>query len=275
MNELNDERGSLRYLLALRQHWRLMALLVVVAVAAAIVYSSTAEKRYEAEADILVTPLSSNDVTFAGIPLIRESGQSRAVLTVARLLETPAVANGVKRRLATDRDRDDLLNSVEVVPQEQSTIVTVVGKAPTPRGAARLANTFARVLIDQRTAAFQRHLEASVKRMRDQMAALPPAQRTSTEALALQQRIDSQAALLGLGDPTVQLASVAAPPSGPVWPKRTLSIFVALIAALLLGAGLAVGLELLNPRIRSEEALTSEHRLPILTRVPRLSKKAL
>ena len=275
MNEFADQQGGLRYLLALRQHWRLMALIVVVAVAAAALYSSTAEERYEAEADILVTPIASTDPTYAGIPLIRESGESRAVLTVARLLETPTVSEGVKRRLGSDRSREALLNSIEIVPQEQSTIVTVVGSASTPDGAARLANAFAQTLIDQRTSVFRRNLDAAVERARAQLEAIPEVQRTTPEALAIQQRIDSATSLLGTGDPTVQLASAAAVPADPVWPRPTLSVLVALLVALMIGTGLAVGLELLNPRIRREDELVLEHRLPILARVPRLKRNEI
>jgi succinoglycan biosynthesis transport protein ExoP len=275
MNDFADERGGLRYLIALRQHWRLMALLVVAAVGAALLYSSSADKRYEAEADLLVTPISPTDPTYAGIPVIRESGESRAVLTVARLLQTPTVAEGVKRQLRSDRSRASLADSIDVVPQEQSTIVTVVGKAPTGRAAARLANTFARVLVDQRTATFQRNVQAAADRASRQLEAIPPLQRTSPQGLAAQTRLDSVAPLLNTPDPTVQLASPAAVPLDPVWPKTKLSVLVALLVALMLGTGIAVGLELLNPRYRREDELVRDHRLPVLARIPRLGRREL
>ena len=51
-----------------------------------------------------------------------------------------------------------------------------------------------------------------------------------------------------------------------------LSVVVALIASLLLAGGLAVALELFNPRISREEELRLGHRLPILARIPRMPR---
>jgi hypothetical protein len=48
---IDDRQGGARYLVALREHWPLVVLIVVAAVSAAVAYSKTAEKRYEARAD--------------------------------------------------------------------------------------------------------------------------------------------------------------------------------------------------------------------------------
>ena len=58
---------------------------------------STTPKKYEAEADILVNPISSNDDTFVGLGLLHESAVSRSALTAARFIRNPQVA----ARLAT------------------------------------------------------------------------------------------------------------------------------------------------------------------------------
>lgn len=268
-----DRQGGARYLVALREHWLLMILIVVAAVSAAFVYSRTAEKRYEAEADILVTPLAGNDEVFIGIPLIRESGQSRAVLTVARLIKTPGIAEGVEDRIATTKSRDELLNSIEVTPQEQSNVATVVASADNAQEAAAIANGFANELIDQRTEAFQRELVAVIERSQARVDAIPPAQRGFGETVVIQQRLGQLAGLVGARDPTLQVSSAAVVPEVPSWPRPLLSIAVALLAGVLLGAGVAVGIELVNPRVKREDELILEHRLPILTRVPFMPKK--
>ena len=259
MTSFGSQREGVRYLVALRQHWKLIALIVIVAVAAAVAYSSLATERYEAEADVLVTPVASDDPTFAGIPLLRESGESRAVLTVARLIQAPAVADGVKRRLRSGLSRGELLEAIEVAPQEQSTIVTVTGSADNPREAAAIANGFAAELIAQRTKLFQDRLKVSIERARARLAAISPANRGLGEGPAIQARLEGLSSLLGVEDPTLQLASPAAVPVAAAWPKRNLSIAVALLTGLLLGSGLAVALELVNPRIKREDDLVLEH----------------
>ena len=70
-----ERRGAGRYLDAIREHWLLIAALVVVAVTAAAAYSYTAAKRYEAEAQIVITP--TTDATLLSIGLFGESSGQR------------------------------------------------------------------------------------------------------------------------------------------------------------------------------------------------------
>jgi tyrosine-protein kinase len=273
--DFGDERqGAARYLHALREHWLLILGIVVVAVAAAVAYSLLAEKRYEAEADILVTPVSADDDTFLGIGLLRESAdQTRTVLTAARLIRTPQVADGVRERLGLDATRKEILDSVEVTPLGQANIVAVKAEADTAQGAADLANAFAEELVEQRTAQFQDELQAAIDRLSARFAALPEDARDSAEGAAVAQRLAELESLEGARDPTLQISSAAVPPDSPSWPRPVLSVAVALLAALLLGSGLALALELVSPRLTREDELVFGHRLPILARVPRLRGK--
>ena len=80
-----ERQGTARYLQALAQHWPFIAGSVALALVAALLYLSAADERYDAHADLLVTPVAINDTTFVGLPVIRESGEGRGVLTAARL----------------------------------------------------------------------------------------------------------------------------------------------------------------------------------------------
>lgn len=270
-------QGSLRYLHALREHWLLVLVTVALAVGAAAAYSFTAQKRYEAEADVLVTPLSGSDDTFIGIPgLLRETSvPNSAILTAARLVKTPAVASEARRRLGSSAGTQTLLEHVEAKPLSQSSIVAVVGKASSRGMAANIANAFAESLIARRTADFQRGLDAVRSRLRAQLQTIPPNLRTTPEAAAIQQRLANLGSVVGAQDPTIEVSSRAEPPRSQTWPRPTLSIAVALLAALLLGTGAAIASELISPRITREEDLVVDHGLPVLARVPRLSAKSV
>lgn len=270
-----EQQGVSRYLGALREHWLLVLAIVVVAVGAAAAYSKTATKRYQAQADVLVTPVATSDNTFVGIPLLRESSdQSRAVLTAARLVESPQIADAVKRRLGTSDSRTALLNSISVTPLGQSNIVTVAAKASNPDRAARIANAFAEQLIAQRTSQFQAELRAIIRRLTDQLNALPPAARgSSATGIALATRLGALRGLVGAADPTLSISSPAVPPDRPSWPRPVLSIAVALVASLLLGSGLAIALGLISPKVNREDELLLQQRLPILARVPRMPRR--
>jgi capsular exopolysaccharide synthesis family protein len=275
LSGFGEERGAVRFLTALREHWLLIALLVVVAGGTAIVYSATAKKRYEATASILISPVSSSSGTFLGFSLLAVGDSlTRPVVTAARFVTTPQVAADAAATLGV-RHPQQLLKSITVTPVGQANIVTIVGKAQSPDRAALLANTFAAATISNRTAVFQQELVNTISRIRAQLAPIPVAQRNSGEAVALEQRLGDLQGLVGGHDPTLQLLSQAVPPTSAVWPRPVLSIAVAILAALLVGTGAAMALELVNPRVTREEELILEQRLPVLARVPRVPRKAV
>lgn len=272
-----ERRGAMRYLEAVREHWLMVAVLVVVAVGAAAAYSFTAPKRYRATADILVSPITANDPTFVGLPgLLRETNvPNGAVITAARFVRAPAVADAVRRRLGLSMSRSELLAKVEARPLSQASIVAVTAEVDGARQAAELANAFAEALIAERTAIFQEGLRSILERLRAEVDRIPSAQRSGGEALALEQRIADLSSLVGTQDPTLTLVTPAVPPDSPSWPRPVLSIAVAFLAALLLGLGGAIALELVSPRVTREDELLLDHRLPLLTRVPKLREKVV
>lgn len=266
-----ERRSSGRYLLALRQHWPLIALIVLIAVVGAVAYSLSAPKRYEASADVLVAPVPAGSDIYAGIPLISESNTSQSVLTAARLVQTPQVAAGVKRLLHARQTRDELLASITVSPQQQSSILTITAQASGPAAATQLANAFARVLISQRTALFRQEVNATIDRLESRLRELGSSGANTQEAVAIAARLGGLRGLVGATDPTLQLVSNAVPPTSAAWPRPVLSVGVALAAALLLGIGVAIALELVNPLVLREEDLVLEHGLPVLAHIPAVS----
>ena len=262
MERFAEERsGGAQYLAAVRERWLLIVSIVALAVTAAVLLSVLAEQRYEAKADVLVTPIEAGDETFIGINVLREGTQSRSVLTAAHLVATPQVAERAKEALGFEGTPEELLKRVDVQPQEQSNILTIVGKAPTSEGAAEIANAFAQSLLDLRTQTFQDELDSVVERLEARLDAIPASEQASPEAVALSQRLGELGALDGATDPTLQVTSEAISPADPVWPRPVLSI--------------AVALELVNPRVKDEDELLLEQRLPILGRVPRMGKKTV
>lgn len=269
---VDEKRGTVRYLQALREHWVLMLLVVIVGVGAAGAYSLTAEKQYKAEADLLVTPVPTPDNAFLSISAFRESSNdpTRAVVTLARIIKTPQAAAAAQQAENLDLSQGQLLGAVEVTPVSQSNIITITATASGAETAAAIANGFAEGVVQVRTAEFQREVTATIDRLQARVNAIPAANRDSAQAVALEQSIAALETLVGTADPTIQVAALADPPTSPSWPRPILSIGIAFLAALLLGAAVALALELVSPRVNREEELIFEQRLPILTRVPRL-----
>ena len=267
----SQREGASRYLTALREHWLLIAVLVAVAVGSAALYSYTATKRYEAEATILVTPIGEGDTTFVGMPVIKESnGLTSGVLTAASLIQTPEIAEGIRRHYNFGLSRGALLGAIDVKPLSQSNIIAVQATAGTAARSAAIANAFATELIRQRSNQFQSAVNGAMARLRARLNGLTPAQLATPAATDLQAQLSELTTLSGGRDPTLHLASAAVPPTSPSWPRPLLSIAVAFLVALLIGAGAALALEVFNPRINREDELLLGHRLPILARVPRV-----
>jgi capsular exopolysaccharide synthesis family protein len=270
----DDLQDRTPYVSALREHWLAIVALVAAAVLGTGVYSLTATKRYESEADILVTPLSGSDTTFIGFSLLRSTSDlTRPVLTAARLVKTPQVIATALRAVPGGGTRSGLLGAITVSPVSQSDIVSIVASSSSPQRASAIANAFADALIKERTAVFQSELLRTMRRLRLAVAAIPKAERTSPQAYALQSRLGDLQSLVKTPDPTLQILSPATVPTTPSWPRPVLSVAVAFVAALLLGSGGAIALQLVSPRVTREDELLFVQRLPILARVPRMPRR--
>jgi hypothetical protein len=198
-----------------------------VTVVAAAVYSFTATKRYEARAELLVSPLRADDTTFEGFSLPREGGA--AVETAARLVRTNESADIVRAQLGLRESRSDVLGSVSSHRVDGSQLVAVVGKASSPARAAQLANAFADALVAAQTSRFQATLAGTIRRLR---ARLRAGVGDAAERRAVTGRLAVLTGLVATRDPTLEVASAAAAPSDPVWPRPWLLIPIAAAAAL-------------------------------------------
>ena len=219
------ERGGVAgYVQALREHWLLVATLVVLAVGTAAAYSYTAAKRYEADASLIVTPLSASDSVFLGTSALREGGvQSNGVLTAARLIQTPETAQAAAERLGDGTSASELLASIEVSPVSQSSLVTIRGKADTPERAAAIANAFAVAIVARRTELLQNDIDASIDRLESRLDEIAGEDSSDAEARAIQQKLSTLRPLVGAEDPTLRIASRAVPPDVAAWPRPKLS----------------------------------------------------
>jgi len=243
---------------------------VVAALLAAAVVVSTTPKKYEAEADILVNPISSNDDTFVGLGLLHESAVSRSALTAARFIRNPQVAAAVAARIGGNPNQ--LLNNVQSQPQGQSNILTVVARAGSPARAAQIANAFTDTMIAQQTQRFQSALKGVIAQLNHRLDVLQAnGNGNSPQAATMSDRLAVLAPYLGQPDPTLNVTSRAVPRHQPVSPRSKLALAVAALAALLLGAGVVFVLELIEPRVRQEQQVPDGGKR--VARLPRLKRR--
>jgi hypothetical protein len=107
-------------------------------------------------------------------------------------------------------------------------------------GAAQLANTFANVLIAQRSATFQSELAAAIRRDRELLAS------SSDPAGGISQRLTTLLGLQGRPDPTIRVAAQAVAPSSASWPN--VPLFIGIGAGIGAAAGVLVAIVALGMR---------------------------
>lgn len=267
-----EQEGLARYVETVRERLWIVIATVAVTTAAAILYVAVAERVYEAQADLLVTPAPCSDPTLLALPLICESTDpTRAVDTAARIITNQEVAEQVQRSLDSPQTAESLLLSVTSEPVADSNIVAITAQAGTAAEAQALANGFATAAVANRTDTLHDAVDDALDGLNTQLEASSP---ESLESVSLRETVAGLELLRTQDDPTVSVETLAAEPAGPISPRPALSIAGGLIAGLVLGIVAAFGLQALDPRLRREEQLRRLYTLPILGRIPRESGTA-
>jgi len=231
------DNTGVRFSLSLFGRWLPVVALTAVGAAAAAGYAYTAVKRYEATAQLIVSPVSASDPTYLGLGLLRDTGGKRtAAASVAVMLRSPQVADAVRTELGLTQSRDSLLRALHAHAVGPSDIVDVTVQDNSPVRAAQLANAFANALVSQRTASFQSQLTTAIRRADEELLALPPNQRAIGAGADLLRRLVVLRTLQGQPDPTVRPVDQAEAPTAAIWPQRPL------LVAIGAGAGVGVGL---------------------------------
>jgi capsular exopolysaccharide synthesis family protein len=261
-----EQQGLRRYVQTIRERFKLIVLTVLVTTLAAVLYVGTAEKTFEAQARMLVTPVPRDNVTLTGLsPITASSDPTRDVSTAASLVTTIDVARKAKENLQTDRSARSLLTDVVAEPLAQSNLVVVTAKGPSAVSAQNLANTFADAAVEDRTEKFNEQVDKRIEALEPRVANL---QEQPGTVDPLRQQLGELRALRASGDPTMRVDTRADKPTSPSWPKTKLSIIAGIMAGLVLGVGGAFAAQTLDPRLRREEQLRALYRLPVLARIP-------
>jgi Mrp family chromosome partitioning ATPase len=273
INPTAEKGGISQYLEAIRGDWWLIIVAVIACVGATLLILSRSEKTYEATAFVVISPVSDREGSFAGLSILRDSNDpARNLETLAKVITTPAVATRVKAITKVQDTPRELLRGVQVVPVAQSDLLAITASSSSPRFAQRLANAFAEATVRHRTT----QLHTQVDRL---IAGLRPlvrrqrgraADRQDRSQRVIAERLAQLEALRIGPDPTVRLETSAELPRAPASPKPALSIAVSLIAGLLTGLAAVFGMQLLDPRVRSERQLRELYRLPVLARIPKV-----
>jgi capsular exopolysaccharide synthesis family protein len=309
-----DPSASLResidlraYLDVLVRRWRVIAVVALVAVVAALILSLRMDKEYRAHADILVgQPANQAYISDSFSAYIQSFNAARSLNNEIQALESGNTRDAVAAQYDGPLDPDDVsVASVDTT----SDVARVSATASDPKEVAKLVNTYVEVATqlrrEQRTndllearSQIQKQvtdLEAQIASIRKpltdveaQLASNPGngalEQRASDLTTSLASRLNPLQTQLGVYQQQLQNLDVSAGiaetggsrvltaadvPTDPVAPKPVQNAILALIVGLLLGVVVAFLRDNLDERIREMADLErAAPGLPVLTGVP-------
>lgn len=269
-----EEEGAARPLLrALRAHRLLIVATTLAALLAAAAYLYVREPTYEATATVLVTPLPQEDDTFLGLGLLRDSGDAtRTAQTAAALLDSPEAAADVAVELGPGWSEKKVLDRVDVAPQGESNIIAVTGAAEDARLAADLATGFVEATLAVRAKELRKGIGAAIERSEAELGALAG---NDPNRAVISAQLSQLRSIQETGDPTLTLQQPAIVPTSASSPGPIIVLPLALLAGLALGIGGALLRDFTDRRISDEDEIAMAFPLPVLTRVPELSRRTL
>lgn len=305
----DDELDLRAYLAILRRRWKLVALVGVVTVAAALGMSLRQEAQYRAESEVLIRQKDSSSL-INNTPGIAATEAARQLNNEVKLFESSAVEEAVVEAYDGPLDPADVDASVD---SDTSDVVKVRLTASDPDEAAKLVNLYVATFIETRRQ--QRvdellsvgteiqgkidDLAARIAEMRQPLTDLEARLADAPTNAALQAQRDDLADQLAPSltplesqrsfyesqmedlqltadiaqSGGAQVLTQAEPPEAPVSPKPLRDTAVALVLGLMLGVGLAFLIDTLDERIRSvaDLELLSDG-LPTLAVIPEVEK---
>jgi capsular exopolysaccharide synthesis family protein len=272
------------YVKILKNHWKVVVALVVLALAA--VYVTTpkrATKAYSADAVLYMA---------SGGGEVEGGGGFANVRLAARFVNTPPIPQNVAEELGWTGTPEQLAGKVTATADpEQLPFLTITASGSTPEEAIRIANGFADGLIayidQQETARLQEASDAENARIQDiqvriaeleqQIAGNPP------NVVSLRQQLDAlnvQAATppateteadkvsYKVKETAANARTEASFIAGAGRPQRML--LGALVAAMI-GFGVAIMLDRSDSRLRTKESTERHFGLPVLAEIPMLN----
>ena len=261
-----------RLLALLRARRRLIAAIVLGAVALAALLSLVQSDRYTASADLLFGRPTNADAIIAGGATDTGELPERVAATNLALASLDTVAERVADQFRGVRV-SDLKDAVSIEAAGTSDVVTVTAEWGSPTDAAAIANAFAAEIADFRRQTARADIQRAIDALKETMPEDSGVEGEPSPAVrTTQTRLSELETLKALQTGNVQVVEQATPPESRTSPTLLRTSLIAGLVALVLAVLTVLLLARFDDRISDEQELTSLMGLSILTRIPRVGQ---
>jgi tyrosine-protein kinase len=247
----------------LREQWWLVALCLLLAAAAAVAYAETRPRDYQATARLLLqqdNPAS----TIAGTPATF-TDPVRQATTDQQLATSGAVASRVAQQLHLGARAASAFSGVQAAIGADSNLLTITDSSRDPKLAARVTNAFANQYVAFRAQTARARLSKTLQLLEHKVSSAPRSEQAGIKAQLARARL----ALAGT-TADAQIVQAASVPTATIQPKISKKLAIGLLFGLLLGIGLAMLRDRMDPRVkRVGDVKAIFPGLPLLATIPR------
>jgi capsular exopolysaccharide synthesis family protein len=237
---------------------------VIVSLGVATASVSTAEKKYESTAELLLRDPGFARTLFGSDLFESGANPERDTSTTLEVIESAQVTERVVRALDGEVSGSTAVESIDVNAGENSDIVSIAATTADPKLSARLANAYAREFVNYTRERDRAKVRDAQRLMEQTLEAAPPEQQQNLLD-SLRQLTVLEALQTGQGD----LLALARPNTDPASPKPFQAAALAGVLGLLLGVAVALLADLIDRRLKTAEDFERAFGHPVLVSVPR------
>jgi capsular exopolysaccharide synthesis family protein len=258
---------------AVRRRWRVVLFLTLLVTAVALGLSFTSVKKYDATVDLLLRDEQPANALLDPGGSVGTTDPARDLKTNVDLIKVDSTAATVRRELGLRRPSQALLDQLNTKTDTDSNVVSLIARDPDPVLAAKIANAFAQAYVQFRRNSARRRYTDAARLAESQLRSLSPTERTSTEAQDLRSRQRELQIAAALQTGGVEIVRPATRPVSAATPRPVLNGVLGVFVGLLLGVFAALALELVDRRLKDEEAVEEFFDLPVVAGIPQPSRR--